>query len=183
MEQKILLVAQLIIVILTLIQSWLNKKTLDEMEASRTQSVYPLLFSELGAEIKGVFDGETSYLFDLKVSLDTSVDNENMVELTPFDVTIKNIGRGPAYNIIVKEINNYPVKQSDDSIRIIKENEFKQIQFVLRLTTKDFLKKMNTMKITYEDMYNNRYEQKFDFEVDEAFYKVKRFLFNKPNKK
>src|SRR5690554_707458 len=53
LEQKILFYAQLIIVILTFIQSWQNRQTLKEMKTSRTESVSPLLLPELGAKIKG----------------------------------------------------------------------------------------------------------------------------------
>jgi len=180
LEQKILFYAQLIIVILTFIQSWQNRQTLKEMKTSRTESVSPLLLPELGAKIKGVFDGDTSYKFDLKVDVDPSLKAEKKIELTPFDITLTNIGKGPACNLIVREVNKCPVLQSEKSIRIIKPEEFKQIQFSIHLEKEDFIKEFNTMKITYEDIYGEKYEQDLDFEVDRAFYQVKRIHFNRP---
>jgi hypothetical protein len=180
LEQKVLFYAQLFIVILTFIQSWQNSQTLKEMKTSRKESVSPLLLPELGAKIKGVFDGDTSYKFDLKVDVDPLPKAENKIELTPFDITITNIGKGPACNLIVREVNKCPVLQSEKSIRIIKPEEFKQIQFSIHLAKEDFIKEFNTIKITYEDIYGEKYEQDLDFEVDKALYQVKRVYFNRP---
>jgi hypothetical protein len=181
-EKDILFYAQIIIVLLTLIQSWINRLTLKEMKTSRIESVAPILFPELGARTKGVFDGETSYKFDLKVELNSLSKDEKKIELTPFDMTIVNIGRGSAYNIIVKKINKYPVSQSNESIRIIKSEDFKQIQFSIYMDKEDFLDEKNTIKITYENIYGEKYEQIFDFEIEKIFYQVKNIHFNKAKK-
>ncbi len=70
----------------------------------------------------------------------------------------------------------------EDSIRIIKTNDYKQIQFSLALGTHALLLEDNVIKISYENMYGEKYEQKYDFKVSEAFTCVISIDFNKPFK-
>ncbi len=95
-------IATVVIAILAFYQSKLTGRTIEEMKKSRTENVSPLLCPELGAKRKGIFDGTLSYIFDLKIEFNIpSLNEKDLIHLN-FDMCIKNIGLGPAFNIAVK---------------------------------------------------------------------------------
>ena len=161
------------IVILTFIQSKTNKKTLEEMRLSRIKSVSPHLVPSLDKIKKGFADGETSYIFDMKVIIDLNKDKEQTRKIhIPFDIAFHNSGKGPAYNLEVIKFNDIPIKDSEKNIRIINPGEQQQIQFNLYLINEKNVRIINEIHIRFEDSFGNIYEQDIGLEIGEAFFQV-----------
>lgn len=171
--QVITTLITLVIVILTFIQSKTNKNTLKEMKLSRIESVSPHLVPNLDEIKRGFADGETSYIFDMKVNIDLNQEKEDKTKIhKPFDIAFYNSGKGPVYNLEVLKFNNTTIKNSEKNIRIINPGDQQQIQFNLYLINKDRVTSTNEINIRYEDSFGNIYEQGIGVEIEEAFFKV-----------
>ena len=152
-----------------LIVAVLNLRTLKEMERGRIETVTPLLMPELYAKAVTACD--------LKLSVDCSSKPEGSIELRPFTFTLTNIGKGPACNIVIYRVNKYMVPRN--KIKIIRVAENKIIQLLITMDRKKF-KPRGTIDIEYEDLYGHKYEQSFDFMVNERIFHVDRIYFNRP---
>lgn len=171
--QVITTLITLVIVILTFIQSKINKNTLEEMKLSRIESVSPHLVPNLDDVKRGFADGETSYIFDMKVNIDLNQEKEDKIKIhKPFDIAFYNSGKGPVYNLEVLKFNDSSIKSSEKNIRIINPGDQKQIQFNLYLINKNRITSTNKIDIRYEDNFGNIYEQGIGVEIEEAFFKV-----------
>ena len=171
--QVITTLITLVIVILTFIQSKTNKNTLKEMKLSRIESVSPHLVPNLDEVKRGFADGETSYIFDMKVNIDLNQEKEDKIKIhKPFDIAFYNSGKGPVYNLEVLKFNNTTIKNSEKNIRLINPGDQQQIQFNLYLINKDRVTSDNEINIRYEDSFGNIYEQGIGVEIEEAFFEV-----------
>ena len=161
---------QLAIVILTFIQSFINYKTLKEMKKSREGSFDPLLIPNAIADIKGVFDSEHSYYFDIEVNLDLSTEPQNAIQLSPVDVTIKNDGEGPACEVSVIDNHNKLVVKKESQIPIIKPGESKQMRLLLSLDEEPQPEDLTRISVAYENVFGEKFEQHWDLELDTIYY-------------
>ena len=170
--------------IVAVVTGYINWRTLREMEAERIESVSPLLEPELD-------DEHSMHIRDLEIEIDCPAILEDGISFHPsremqfnFFIKLPNYGKGPACNIVIYKINDYLIPQNKKFIRIIKPDEFKRIGFFITIGPGNIPKEKNNIDIIYENVFGQKYEQRFDFEVVESLYSynVKNILFN-PAKK
>lgn len=170
---------QLFLVIITFLQSIINCKTLNEMKKSRRGSYAPLLTPKIGAEKKGVFDGDIAHHYDMEVTLEPTAGSSPKIPLTPFDITVTNNGEGPMVDLKIKGSASMWSFQTSGAIPLIKAGESRQIRFSLSLEREMNEGETISILATYENVFGEKYQQKWNVILDRVFYQQHQISHNK----
>lgn len=178
LEEKVFCL-QMIIVVLTFIQSLTNFRTLKEMKKSREGNFAPLLTPKIGAKKKGGFDAAASYYYDAEVRLELTSGSQKSIPLSPFDITITNDGQGPAIALEIKGVDPTSDLQTKGVIPLIKVDESKQVRVLVFLAREPDDGETISIVATYENVFGEKYNQEWRLILDRALSTRHEIIYNK----